>query len=130
MSDAGAHASQLCDACAPTHLLGHWVRERKALPLEEAVRRLTSAGADAFGLSDRGRLEVGKAGDRCELGHTEIDHTSYLSLILGFGKGASAVDQTAAGAQQLDRGFQDPLLSSGAVLDLVFRERSLVLSLA
>ena len=31
LSDAGAHASQLCDACYSTHLLGHWVRERKAL---------------------------------------------------------------------------------------------------
>ena len=41
LSDAGAHASQLCDACYSTHLLGHWVRERKALSLEEAVWRLT-----------------------------------------------------------------------------------------
>lgn len=24
LSDAGAHASQLCDACYSTHLLGHW----------------------------------------------------------------------------------------------------------
>jgi N-acyl-D-amino-acid deacylase len=39
LSDAGAHASQLCDACFSTHLLGHWVRERQALPLEEAVWR-------------------------------------------------------------------------------------------
>ncbi len=29
LSDAGAHASQLCDACYSTHLLGHWVRDRK-----------------------------------------------------------------------------------------------------
>ena len=28
LSDAGAHASQLCDACAPTDLLGTWVREQ------------------------------------------------------------------------------------------------------
>ena len=27
LSDAGAHASQICDACFSTHLLGHWVRE-------------------------------------------------------------------------------------------------------
>ena len=26
LSDAGAHASQLCDACFSTHLLRHWVR--------------------------------------------------------------------------------------------------------
>ena len=29
LSDAGAHASQLCDACFSTHLLGHWVREKR-----------------------------------------------------------------------------------------------------
>ena len=42
LSDAGAHASQLCDACAPTDLLGRWVREKGVLSLEEGVRRLTS----------------------------------------------------------------------------------------
>ena len=63
LSDAGAHASQLCDACAPTHLLGHWVRERGALPLEEAVRQLTSEPAEVFGLSDRGLLAVGRPAD-------------------------------------------------------------------
>jgi N-acyl-D-aspartate/D-glutamate deacylase len=63
LSDAGAHASQLCDACAPTHLLGHWVRETGVLPLEEAVRRLTSATADHFGLVGRGRLAVGLPAD-------------------------------------------------------------------
>jgi N-acyl-D-aspartate/D-glutamate deacylase len=63
LSDAGAHASQLCDACAPTHLLGHWVREKGALTLEEGVRMLTSATADHFGIAGRGRLQVGLAGD-------------------------------------------------------------------
>jgi N-acyl-D-aspartate/D-glutamate deacylase len=63
LSDAGAHASQLCDACAPTHLLGHWVREKGVLSLEEAVRQLTSSTADAFGLAGRGRLDVGLAAD-------------------------------------------------------------------
>jgi len=63
LSDAGAHASQLCDACAPTHLLGHWVRERGLMPLEEGIRRLTSQPAGIFGLDDRGRLAPGMAGD-------------------------------------------------------------------
>lgn len=63
LSDAGAHASQLCDACAPTHLLGHWVRERGIMPLEEGVRRLTSQPAEIFGLTDRGRLAPGMGGD-------------------------------------------------------------------
>ena len=63
LSDAGAHASQLCDACFSTHLLGHWVREKRTLTLEEAVRMLTSRPAEVFGITDRGRLAVGMPAD-------------------------------------------------------------------
>ena len=63
LSDAGAHASQLCDACAPTELLGKWMREKRVLSLEEAVRRLTAEPADVFGIRDRGRLAAGLAAD-------------------------------------------------------------------
>jgi N-acyl-D-aspartate/D-glutamate deacylase len=63
LSDAGAHASQLCDAGAPTTLLGKWVREKRALTLEEGVRRLTGEPAEVFGIQDRGRLAEGLAAD-------------------------------------------------------------------
>jgi len=63
LSDAGAHASQLCDAGAPTTLLGKWVRDKQVLSIEEGVRQLTSQPAEVFGISDRGRLQVGLAGD-------------------------------------------------------------------
>ena len=63
LSDAGAHASQLCDACAPTDLLGRWVREKGVLSLAAGVRRLTGEPADVFGITDRGRLAVGLAAD-------------------------------------------------------------------
>jgi N-acyl-D-aspartate/D-glutamate deacylase len=63
LSDAGAHASQLCDACAPTELLGKWVRDKAVLSLEEGVRRLTAQAADVFGITDRGRLAPGLAAD-------------------------------------------------------------------
>src|SRR5436190_2983048 len=53
LSDAGAPASQLCDACAPTELLGRWVREKSVLSLEEAVRRLTAEPAEVFRITDR-----------------------------------------------------------------------------
>jgi N-acyl-D-aspartate/D-glutamate deacylase len=59
LSDAGAHASQLCDACYSTHLLGHWVRERNALSLEDAVWRLTGHPHRAFRLADRGLVRAG-----------------------------------------------------------------------
>jgi N-acyl-D-aspartate/D-glutamate deacylase len=63
LSDAGAHASQLCDACFSTHLLGRWVRERRTLTLEQAVRMLTSRAAEVMGITDRGRLAPGLAAD-------------------------------------------------------------------
>jgi N-acyl-D-aspartate/D-glutamate deacylase len=63
LGDGGAHMSQLCDACYATHLLGHWVREDKALSLEQAVHQLTQRPADIFGLTDRGRLAMGLPAD-------------------------------------------------------------------
>jgi len=63
LSDAGAHASQLCDACFSTHLLGHWVREKGTLGLEQAVHMLTARPAEVFGLADRGRLALGWPAD-------------------------------------------------------------------
>jgi len=63
LSDAGAHASQLCDACLPTHLLGRWVREKKVFSIEEAIRMLTSRPAEVFGITDRGTLAEGRPAD-------------------------------------------------------------------
>jgi N-acyl-D-aspartate/D-glutamate deacylase len=63
LSDAGAHASQLCDACFSTHLLEHWVREREVLSLEQAVWRLTSQPAEVFRVKGRGRIAPGLAAD-------------------------------------------------------------------
>jgi N-acyl-D-amino-acid deacylase len=63
LSDAGAHASQLCDACQATYLLGRWVREKQALSLEQAIRMLTSRPAEVFGIADRGRLAAGWPAD-------------------------------------------------------------------
>jgi N-acyl-D-amino-acid deacylase len=63
LADAGAHLTLFCEAGQTSRLLGHWVRERKALTLEEAVRRITSMPADVFGFADRGRLRPGLAAD-------------------------------------------------------------------
>ena len=43
--------------------LGHYVREEGVLPLEEAIRKITSLPADFLGLTDRGRIEKGYAAD-------------------------------------------------------------------
>ena len=63
LGDGGAHLDMLCDSGYPTYVLGTWVRERKVLSLEEAVRRMTSDPADFFGIRDRGRLRPGLAAD-------------------------------------------------------------------
>jgi N-acyl-D-amino-acid deacylase len=44
-------------------VLGHYVRERKILALEEAVRKMTSFPAARLGLQDRGLLKAGLAAD-------------------------------------------------------------------
>jgi N-acyl-D-amino-acid deacylase len=63
LGDAGAHLAFLCDAGFGLHLLGHWVRERGTLSLEQAVQMLTSRLADAYRIPDRGRLVPGAQAD-------------------------------------------------------------------
>ncbi|MBV8303739.1 MAG: amidohydrolase family protein [Acidimicrobiia bacterium] len=63
LSDAGAHASQLCDACFSTHLLSHWARDTGVLSLEQAVWRLTGQPAQIFDIGDRGVVKEGMAAD-------------------------------------------------------------------
>jgi N-acyl-D-aspartate/D-glutamate deacylase len=43
--------------------LGVYVRERKVISLEEAVRKMTSLPAAQFGFADRGRIAEGLAAD-------------------------------------------------------------------
>ncbi len=62
-SDSGAHVSQIMDSSIQTHLLGHWVRERQALTLEQAIRKLTFDLASFWGLRGRGLLREGNYAD-------------------------------------------------------------------
>ncbi|MEO5842573.1 MAG: amidohydrolase family protein [Acidimicrobiales bacterium] len=63
LSDAGAHVGQLCDAPMATDLLGNWVRDRQALSVEKAIRKLSGVQADLFGFKDRGYLREGAFAD-------------------------------------------------------------------
>jgi len=49
-------------ASAP-RILGHYVRDEHLLPLEEAVRKMTSLPATRMGLADRGIVRAGMAAD-------------------------------------------------------------------
>ncbi|HEX5502689.1 MAG TPA: amidohydrolase family protein, partial [Thermomicrobiales bacterium] len=42
-----------------TRVLGHYVRDEGVLPLEDAIRKMTSAVADRLGLRERGLLRAG-----------------------------------------------------------------------
>jgi N-acyl-D-amino-acid deacylase len=63
LSDAGAHLTFLCDAGFGLHLLGHWSRDRGLMPVEEAVRKLTSEPAKLFGIKGRGAIATGMHAD-------------------------------------------------------------------
>ena len=62
-SDSGAHVSQIIDSSLQTHLLSHWVRERQAFTLEQAVRMLTLVPASHWGFGDRGLVREGFVAD-------------------------------------------------------------------
>ncbi len=71
-SDAAAMASEGVFLKSSTHpraygnfarLLGKYVRDEKRVPLEEAVRRLTSFPATNLGIRDRGSLKTGNFAD-------------------------------------------------------------------
>ncbi len=58
-SDSGAHVSQIMDSSLQSHVLSHWVREKEALTLEDAVRQLSFIPASHWGLTGRGLLREG-----------------------------------------------------------------------
>ena len=66
LGDGGAHVGIMCDATDMAHTLTYWTRDRTRgpkHPIEEMVRRLTSANAEAIGLEDRGRIAPGMRAD-------------------------------------------------------------------
>ena len=58
-SDAGAHLDMIDTFTCTTSLLGPGVREKKLIPLEEAVRQLSDVPARLYGIRERGRLAPG-----------------------------------------------------------------------
>jgi dihydroorotase/N-acyl-D-amino-acid deacylase len=67
-TDAGGYDPAWAAPLGPLHpraygtyprVLGRYVRDERVLPLEEAVRKMTSAVADRLGLRERGLLRVG-----------------------------------------------------------------------
>lgn len=72
ITDSGAHLQLFAAAGEHVYLLTHYVRDRGLLTLEEGVHALTGRTAAFFGLTDRGAVEVGKAGDLCVFALDEL----------------------------------------------------------
>ena len=71
-SDAGAHLDFLATFNYSTAMLGNAVRERRLMPVEEAIRLLTDVPARLYGIKERGRLAEGWHADVVVLDPTTI----------------------------------------------------------
>src|SRR5258708_24552480 len=63
LSDGGAHVQFQSGFGFSTRLLAEWGRDKQAMTLEQAVRRLAFESAPVFGLHDPGLLHPGKVAD-------------------------------------------------------------------
>ena len=73
-SDAGAHVSSGNPGFGyATLMLAYWVRERKLMSLEDAIKKLTFLPASIFGFHDRGLLRRGLAADLFIFDPAKID---------------------------------------------------------
>jgi len=86
-SDAGSMAPEGAFLDSSTHpraygnvarLLGKYVRDEKVIPLEEAIRKLTTLPAANLGIADRGKLESGRFADVVVFDSATIqDHATF-----------------------------------------------------
>ncbi|HEY7939646.1 MAG TPA: amidohydrolase family protein, partial [Acidimicrobiales bacterium] len=79
-----------------THLLGHWVRDRQEIALEEAVRMVTLAPALAWGFTDRGLLREHMAADLNIFDPTTIG-PAVPRLVNDLPAGGARLEQRAVG---------------------------------
>jgi N-acyl-D-amino-acid deacylase len=72
-------------------VLGYYVRLRKVIGLEEAVRKMTSLPAEHFRFTGRGVLEQGYAADVVIFDPLTVRDTATFENPHGFAEGFSAV---------------------------------------
>jgi N-acyl-D-amino-acid deacylase len=107
-TDAGGYDPAWAVALGPVHpraygtyprVLGRYVRDERVLPLEDAVRKMTSAVADRLGLCERGLLREG----------------CYADVVL-FDPATIADQATFEAPHQLARGVRDVWVNGARVL--------------
>ena len=96
LGDAGAHVGQVMDSGWCSFVLSHWVRNEALFPVEEAVRRMTSAPARIIGVKDRGTLTVG---NKADVNVIDLERVSELmpEFVHDFPGGAGRFVQRARG---------------------------------
>ncbi len=114
-SDAGAHLDLLASFNYATEVLGKAVRQRKMLPLEEAINLITDTPTRLYGLHERGRLEEGWKADVVVLDPETIgSHDVRMRMDLPGGAGRLYAE--ADGIEHvLVNGT--PIVSDGALTD-------------
>jgi len=96
-SDAGAHvASGNPGFGYATLMLAYWVRERKLMTLEDAIKKLTFLPASIFAIHDRGLLRRGLAADIFVFDPEKIDLAPVLK-VTDLPEGAPRFTQGAKG---------------------------------
>jgi N-acyl-D-aspartate/D-glutamate deacylase len=98
LGDGGAHVDIICDCGYPSFVLSYWARDRArgTLPLETAIRILTSEPAQLFGMVDRGLVAQGKKAD---LNVLDVDalNPHPLEIVYDLPAGAKRIIQRADG---------------------------------
>ena len=72
-------------------VLGRYVRERKILTWEDAIRRMTSLPAQRFGLTNRGLVQEGLAADLVVFDPTTVGDAATYALPHAYSKGFTFV---------------------------------------
>lgn len=72
-------------------VLGHYSRELKLFPLEDAVRRMTSYSAQRFGLAKRGEVKPGFYADICVFDPATVIDTATFEKPISAAKGIDVV---------------------------------------
>jgi len=101
LSDGGAHVDMFCEAGYTTYMLGHWVREKKALTMEHAIKRMTAEPADFFGIKDRGRLKKGLAADVVVFDPARVNSPTRGTLVNDLPAGGARLYAKAEGVTKV-----------------------------
>jgi N-acyl-D-aspartate/D-glutamate deacylase len=97
LGDGGAHCGLICDASLTTYMLQRWSNAGAGdIPIEQVIKRLTSEGAQAVGLIDRGIIAPGY---RADLNVIDIDRIAVgrPESVTDLPNGGARIGQRASG---------------------------------